>query len=322
MKIRNAIKFAVTGALAAAPIAAFAAAPAAFDNYTQDGAGNITSGTAGCSSLGVNEAGFAQEQCTIGGATYIHTILNDQAGFTDESWVEMGGTGGIADKQTVAETSGTEVFGSTAQLNTGSFEVVGVDTRIGLNQAISDSGAGFAAGFDFAEMNGTLALQGHDGTFVDLTLTSSASDSTYTGTFKFNNFNVEAATITAVDTNQFADANAAAAALSGQRIDQTAVLNDPGASIVQDFAIRERSGKFTAGPGLATGTVTWAAGDLIVDTQIGQAITGAGAFGLHDFANETQGTGTGVDSQTSSNPASFYTPAYTNTSLPDPFAAF
>ncbi len=320
MKLTNSIKIALASSLIAAPMAILAAPPAAFDAYTIDGAGTITSGTAGCSSLGVNEAGFAQEQCVISGKTYIHTILDDQAGFIDENWIEMGGAmGGISDKQTLVETSGTETFSATSKLNTGGFMPMGQmgimtdNVMVSLQQGITDTGAQqFSAGFDFKHGMNMVGMDGYNGKFADLTLTSSAGDTTYTSGFKFENFSIEGATVGDL---------AKAAADQGTRIDQSGTLNDPGASIVQDFSISERSGRYTTEAGSAgTGTITWAAGDLIVNTLLGQEITGAGAFGLHDFANETQGTGTGVDSQTSSAAASFYTPAYTSGA--DPFAAF
>lgn len=330
MKIRNAIKFAATGALAAAPLAAFAGAPASFDNYGVDGSGNITSSVAGCASLGVNEAGFAQEQCSIGGKTYIHTILYDNTGteiFADENYVEMGGTGGgIAAKQALTEFSGSNTFKNTSQLSTGSFFNAGTEARIALDQSVNDSSASqpFDTTFRFREGKigggtdgiglGYSGLQS-DAVITDMQIGMSTGDSTYTAGFDFENKNVEFDTATNTNLGQ-----ADAALVNGTRVDQLGVLNDPGASITQNFSLRERRGAFTTGPGTATGTVTWAAGDSIINTKIGSSVGGAGVFGLHDFANETQGTGTGVDSQTSALPGTFFQPQYTGGA--DPFAAF
>jgi hypothetical protein len=343
MKIRNAVKIAAAAALFAAPVSSFAA-PAvgagAFDNNTLNGDDTITTNSGlTCASAGINEGGFLQEQCVnAAGDTLIHTVLMDGAGFTDESYVQMGassGSSGIADKQSLVETTGGEQFTSNSKLMTGNFEDVGsmASARIHLDQGVNDLGASFATTFAFDERNGDLSIQGHDGTFTDMVIGNSAFDSTYTNTFKFENFNVEAATITSVDTNTYADANAAAAALSGVRLDQTATLSDSGASITQNFSINERHGAFTVAAGNAnhpTASLPWSAGDSIINTMVSQLIgngaTGASAgsmaFGLHDFANESTGAGAGVDSQVSANPADFYTPSYTDTNLADPFAAF
>ncbi len=322
MKLRKAIKSTLTGTILVAPMSLMAAPPAAFDNYSVNGStGAITSSVAGCASTGVDEAGFAQEQCSIGGKTYIHTILYDDTGaekFTDESFIEMGGTGGISDKQTLMETSGTETFKNTAQINTGSFMPMGQmgimsgNVMINLQQDITDTGAqAFSSGFDFKHGMNMVGMDGYNGKFADLTLTSSAGDPTYTSGFKFNNFSVEG--VTMGDT-------AKAAADQGTRIDISGILNDSAASITQNFTLGERHGSFTTMDGTATGTVTWAAGDSIINTQIGQTVGGAGVFGLHDFANETNGLGTGVDSQTSALPGTFFQPLYTDGS--NPFATF
>jgi|GEM_PF-3096530 len=343
MKIRNAVKIAATAALFSAPVSSFAA-PAvgagAFDNNTLNGDQTITTNSGlTCASAGINEGGFLQEQCVNGaGDTLIHTVLMDGAGFTDESYVQMGaasGSSGIADKQSLVETTGGEQFTSNAKLMTGNFEDVGNTTsaRIHLDQGVNDLGASFATTFNFDERNGLVTVQGHDGTFTDMVIGNSAFDSTYTNTFKFENFNVEAASITSFDTAYGADANAVAAGLSGVRVDQFATLSDAGASITQDFTLNERHGKFTVAAGNAnhpTASLPWSAGDSIINTMIGQTIgngatgssAGAMAFGLRDFANESTLTGAGVDSQVSANPASFYTPSYTDTNLADPFQAF
>jgi len=344
MKIRNAVKIAAAAALFAAPVSSFAApavAAGAFGNNTLNGDGTVTSShtTDGltCAGAGINEGGFLQEQCVnAAGNTLIHTVLDDGLGFKDESYVQMGaasGSSGIADKQSLVETLSGEQFTSNAQLMTGNFEDVGNAARIHLDQGVNDLGTSFDTTFNFNEFNGTLANQGHDGTFVDMVITNSAYDSTYSNTFKFNNFNVEAATITNVDTNVYADANAAAAALSGIRLDQSATLSDAASSITQNFSIKERHGAFTVAAGNAnhpTASIPWSAGDSIIQTMVGQLVgngaTGASAasmaFGLKDFSNETTLNAAGVDSFVSANPASFYTPAYTSTALPDPFAAF
>ncbi len=327
MKIRKAIKFAATGALAAAPLAAFAGAPAAFDNYSVNSTtGAITSSVSGCASLGVDEAGFMQEQCVIGGKTYIHTVLYDDTGaeiFSDENFVEMGGTGGIADKQSLTEFAGSQTFTNTSQLNTGSFFTAGTEARISLDQAVTDTGTQhFTTDFAFREGQGGAGSSGigvgpmsSDAVVTSMKINTLVDEATFTGGFSFENRNVEFDT--ASNTNAgLADANA----LNGTRLDQLAVLNDAAASITQNFSLQERHGSFTKMDGTATGSITWAAGDSIINTKIGQQVGGAGVFGLHDFANETNGLGTGVDSFTSAQPGTFFQPQYTDGT--DPFAAF
>jgi hypothetical protein len=345
MKIRNAVKIAAAAALFAAPVASFAAPGVAVGSFgsnslNTDGTISASSGLT-CASAGINEGGFLQEQCVNGaGDTLIHTVLMDGAGFTDESYVQMGassGASGIADKQSLVETVSGEEFTSNSKLLTGNFEDVGsmASARIHLDQGVNDLGASFATTFSFDERNGDVNVQGHDGTFTDMVIGNSAFDSTYTNTFKFENFNVEADSITATDTNVYVDGNAAAAALSGVRLDQTALLSDSASSITQTFAINERHGSFTVAAGNAnhpTASLPWSAGDSIISTMVGQLIgngvTGAGAgsmaFGLRDFAIEggPNAGGAGVDSQVDASPASFYTPSYTDTNLADPFAAF
>jgi len=334
MKLRNTMKFIMSGlTISALPVAVMAAPPAAFDNYTVNGDGTINSGTAACTASGINEGGFTQEQCLIGGKTYIHTILDDTAasGFSDESWIEMGSAmGGISDKQALTETVGTETYTGTSEINTGTFMPMGQmnammgNVMIKLGQNVSDSADGFSTGFDFKHGMNMVAMDGYNGKFADLTLTNNAGDANYTNSFKFNSFTVEGAT-----TGDLAKA----AADQGVRLDIDAALADSSASITQNFTLNERHGKFTIAAGNAnhpTASIPWNAGDSIIRTTVAQLVgngaTGASAaamaFGLNDFANETTLTAAGVDSFVSANPASFYTPAYTDTTLPDPFAAF
>lgn len=346
MKIRNAVKIAAAAALFAAPVTSFAAAAVAaggFDASTLNGNGTITTNHTldglTCAGAGINENGFTQEQCkNAAGDTLIHSVMIDPvSGFNDESYVQMyapTGSSGIADKQHLTETVSGETFTSNAKLMTGNFQDVGsmASARIHLDQSVSNT-TDFNTSFNFDERNGLLTVQGHDGTFTDMVIGNTAYDSTYTNTFKFENFNVEAASITATDTNKYANAAAASLALSGVRLDQSALLSDASSSITQTFKISERHGSFTLGSGQSnhpTSSTAWSAGDSIINTLIGQLVgngaTGSAAaamaFGLHDFSNETTLQGAGVDSQVSANPASFYTPTYANTNLGDPFAAF
>jgi len=101
MKIRKAIKVAVTGTVFALPAVVMAAAPDP-SNFTYDGSDNITatSGALTCSATAGGEAGFLQRQCTDGTDTFIQTVIveNGTEGlFTDSNVIMTGGNNGIAD---------------------------------------------------------------------------------------------------------------------------------------------------------------------------------------------------------------------------------
>jgi uncharacterized Zn ribbon protein len=335
MKIRKAIKYTLAGVVVAAPMVAMAGAPGAgFGQYTRDGAGNITNtglDASNCSSTGVSEADFMQERCSIGGETYIHTIQDSGPGaevFKDESWVKMGSAaGGIASKASLTEVSGGETFTNEAILNTGDFyDDVGITAgygqgRINLSQGVTD-GPDFNNTFDFIEGTGNVTLDGNDATWTDMILTNDVVDTsgTYTGTFKLRNVNVEVDTASA---GQTASAQAMADANNGRAIDVVGNLLDTGASITQLFSLNERQGAYVLDSGTAAGTVSWQAGETIIDLEIGQTVGGAGVFGLHDFTNESdpaQG-GVGVDSFTTADTQSLQSPSY-DTNTNDPFAPF
>jgi len=141
MKIRKAIRMAVAGAAMALPAGAvLAGSPIAFGGWTVNGAGDITATACGTCSITsatpVTDAGFLQRNITIGSKTFIQTIIAEADtaatadtfgswtggnGFADENFVEIGGTGGLSDKQQVFESVGADSFSSDAGLNTGSF---------------------------------------------------------------------------------------------------------------------------------------------------------------------------------------------------------
>lgn len=133
MKIRKAIKVAVTGAVFALPGLVLAAAPNP-NNFTYDGSDNITatSGALTCSATAGGEAGFLQRQCTDGTNTFIQTIIveNGTEGlFTDSNVVMTGGNNGIADVNHINDAG----FDTNAQIQTGTF--IGTDTLgLGTNQ--------------------------------------------------------------------------------------------------------------------------------------------------------------------------------------------
>ena len=149
MKIRKAIKVAVTGAVFALPALTQAAAPNP-TNFTYDGSDNITATSGGltCSATAGGEAGFLQRQCTDGTDTFIQTIIveNGTEGlFTDSNVVMTGGNNGIADINHINDAG----FDTNARIQTGTLgaaDTLGLGTNhlgntvfIDIAQGVTDS---------------------------------------------------------------------------------------------------------------------------------------------------------------------------------------
>lgn len=112
--------------------AAMAAPPVAFNGWSVDNAGVVTSGTAGCTALVVG-AGFHQCQMIVGGKTYIQTIIAegfsaagtglDRLSFRSQDFVQIGAgsTQGLASSMGVKDsvTNPGTTFGTTANILTG-----------------------------------------------------------------------------------------------------------------------------------------------------------------------------------------------------------
>jgi len=320
---------AVAGAAMSIPAGAvLAAAPIAMGGWTVDGAGNITAAACGsCSSTSatpVTDAGFLQRNITIGSKTFIQTIIAEAGdttattdtfgswtggnGFADENFVEIGGTGGLADKQEVQETVGTEVFTSTAGLNTGSFFVAEslanvssetiTNTSILLNQGVSDSAQEFTTTFGYTEGETTAGTDTDVFAITDIRATVNDSANTFASNFAYRNKAFEGGLL-----NQ-----TGATDLAYLKLDANTTLGDP--EIAQEFHLKERSGNGAvtgvgtalATAGSATGsTLGFATGDHIVNLQVGQKVTGGGVFGLNDFVDETASAEMGSDSQANAN---------------------
>jgi hypothetical protein len=117
--------------------AAMGAAPTSFDQWTVTGGSiSATGGTAGCPTgftctTAVTGDGFFQRQISDGSGTYFQTIITDSGvtgnpgtlSFSDESFVQTGNVGGLADKSLTADTSTsgtlTETFSGSTTLLTG-----------------------------------------------------------------------------------------------------------------------------------------------------------------------------------------------------------
>jgi hypothetical protein len=333
MKLRNAIKLVVTGAAltaSASALAIDAGAPSVgVSGISATAGGNHTlTCPAGftCSSSPMTDVGFTQRQITDNstGRTFIQTVLSEgdisgsaitsASGFLDESFVEVGGSGGIIDRQNVEEGTGSgagiaveDTFKSTANIRSGAFRdstTDGITIDQSIAELVTGTGETFNTAFNLTEID--------DANFAGapvsakVTVTSDVGAGDFTSNFTQETFVVE-------------DTSAAAAAAQYKKldVDQT-VLGD----LTQTVALRERTGAAVAGTGGsdAATDADFTAGATIIQLQIGQSVVGAGQFGLHDFVNESAGVAIGIDSLTS-NALPFQTISYDNTGLGDPFAA-
>jgi hypothetical protein len=333
MKLRNAIKLVVTGAAltaSASALAIDAGAPSVgVSGISATAGGNHTlTCPAGftCSSSPMTDVGFTQRQITDNstGRTFIQTVLSEgdisgsgitsASGFLDESFVEVGGSGGIIDRQNVEEGTGSgsgiaveDTFKSTANIRSGAFRdstTDGITIDQSIAELVTGTGETFNTAFNLTEID--------DANFAGapvsakVTVTSDVGAGDFTSNFTQETFVVE-------DT---VNASAVAAQYKKLDVDQNVV-----GDLTQTVALRERTGAAVAGSGGsdAATDADFVAGSTLVDLQIGQSVAGAGQFGLHDFVNETAGVAIGIDSQTSAN-VPFQTISYDNTNLGDPFA--
>lgn len=265
MKIRKAVKMAVTGTVLALPGLASALD---LSSYTYDASDNITAPSLTgmtCSATAGGEAGFLQRQCTDGTDTFIQTIVleNGTEGlFMDNNVVMTGGNNGIADYNIINDpTTGfhqgmkkqTGVFGASDALNLG-VDALGNNWRMVLSQAVTDT---------------------------------SGANETMSSSFGF-----------AEDTADF------------QVIGISQALNNTTAG--EEFSQSFDHAELTAAQDGSTSTgSTFAAGDYVTTSLINQDVVGVGLFSLQDFADETTGLGTGVDSLVSAGP--HYVITYTDT---------
>jgi hypothetical protein len=320
MKLRKAIKLVAAGAAVSAS-ASVMAVPST-GNFTTNGTSVTATCPTGytCSSSPITDVGFMQRQITenSSGRTFIQTITTEgvkatagagftgNTGFSDESFVEIGGGSGVIDEQKIAEqaSSGgvTEDFNSTANIKSGQFRVADQGAIV-LDQMIHEvSSEDFTTSFNLTEMDNS-AFGGN--ITAQVTVGSGIGAGDFTNTFKQTTFNVEDTTGTYTSGNY-------------KKLDiNQEVVGD----LNQTVQLNERTGAaVTEGGGTdATTAVTFNAGDTIVQLQIGQDIVGGGQFGLHDFVNESGGTSVGIDSLVS-NALPFQSVTYTSGG--DPFAAF
>lgn len=114
----------IAPSMAVIPLTANAAAPV-FDSFTNDNGLIVVNCPAGftCETLTFTNDGFAQTQWVdqAGGITYIHTVIDDQAGgYRDESFVRLGSDNGIMSRQTHTENNPSlGLFQNTSSMNIG-----------------------------------------------------------------------------------------------------------------------------------------------------------------------------------------------------------
>jgi len=321
MKLRQAIKMVAAGAAVTASASVLAApSVGGFSSSAGTISASCPSGYT-CSSSPISEAGFFQRQLTEDstGRTFIQTILTEgdqtggviagNSGFSDESFVEVGGGEGLINQQKIAErVTGaiSEDFNSTTNLLLGTFRPTDANA-IDITQTIIESdsvvGDSFGAGFRLQEADAS-AFGGNITAKVQLYADVLSGE--FTSAFAMETYVVE-------------DTGGTYASAGYKTLDVDQNVNT--ADIVQDVAFRERTGAAVTSSGYTTGGGSFSAGDTMIKLEIGQTVTGAGQFGLDDFANESTGTAVGIDSLTSAG-VPFQSAHYgTNTNGADPFAA-
>lgn len=232
--------------------------PIAFGGYTIDATSRIITPTcvAPATSCVVTMSGadFLQRTVTVGGVDYIQTIVTGNVSgtapnsgvFADENFVRMGSvTGGIAGRQTISATDAQGVvFTSTAGLDTGWAAVDG-NNRVVLQQGLDNT--------------------------------------TATGINSTNRF---------ISNFGFSQDTTTAGAIVGKSLD---IGQDVGIAQVstdtdkQLFVLRQRSGTFTPAAGTfeltggSGGPVTFAQGNSVQVTWIGQQVSMGGGLGAQTF---------------------------------------
>ena len=310
MKLRKAIKAAVAGA-AIAPVVAMAASPIGFGSWTDNGSGitvdcktgagfACTSGT----TEGDSEESFLQRQISdSNGNVFIQTIVTGDGGeVSDESFVKMGGTGGVADQAKISSTEGGTNFDSTSNILTGEF-FTGSDKGLDFTQDLSKSDANttFTAGFNYSEQDASVILAGtmSSGLYAKTTLTGFVSDAEGMDA-TFTQTEIEVIEADAGETVT-AEAQYSKGLYVSNNIDDSA-SSEP---MTQDFLIREAEGTqvvtntTTLSGSLSTsGDVTAANGGAFESFQLNQDVAG-GSFATEQYFNTTEGGGGGSNDEDS-----------------------
>ncbi len=262
-------------------------------------------------STAITDAGFIQVQLTDNatGEQYFQTIITDAsttAGnpntFADESFVKMNAVeGGLANQQKISSFEGgtagstTPLLDSTVELKTGDFganmmnqaTTGGANLKVYINQGVTDGKIGgfssdmtFKHGMQMVPTSAGMKM----GMFAMLGVNQSTPDADFTSTFRFNQLSYE-------DMNENESVTASMNALNaktGLHIATDVGLGDP--SSIQNFQLDQVFGQAVSTSGTVTmvggdgagSTTSWAAGGVLMSTQVQQAVSGAGVFGFQD----------------------------------------
>jgi hypothetical protein len=318
MKLRKAIKLAAAGTMFGMTTAAMAVP--SVGNFTTDSSDTISATCPSgytCAATPITDAGFFQRVLTetATGRKFIQNILTEgvttdggvtfagDSGFSDENFVEMGGTGGIISRQSLAESDGIETFKSTAVNNAGAFRVSD-QVGIQIDQSVVENalnGETMSTTFQLLEMDE--AAKGGNVT-AQTTITGAVGSGEFSGDFTMVTYVVEDTTGTYTSADY-------------KKIDVNATLLG---DVEQTVSLRERTGASVLAGSMtpdAGSNGSWSNSDTVINLIISQTTAGAGVFGLNDFANETTGGANGIDSFSDANAAAFQVPATTGA---DPFA--
>lgn len=256
MNVRSAIKtLTLAGAASVIAVPGVVLAAPSLGNWSASG-GTISGCPSGatCTTL-VSEDGFLQQQVELGGTTYFQTVVTDSGvtgndanlDFASETFVEQisGGSanGGVLGRLTVNSVDGGgNGMTSQADLATGNF-AGGSGAGILINQAVTDGGSSSTANDDFSStllLNRQLDTDGNQ-TGTDLALAQDVG-----------------LDLSGSQTGDFDKTSFALRRVSGSASDTAGSVTLPtGAGSTTTFG----------------GTLSWAAGDDVIVTWVGQRIS-------------------------------------------------
>lgn len=274
MKLRNAIKYAVVGSLAAAPGLAAAAPFTDFGNFTYDTSTNTVTST--LTSLACTELedgdDFLMEECTDGTNTYFRTIVTGVSGrsgqlnFSSESLVVEGFGGpnnGLAHQAFVDGGPADQ----TVTINTGDHFTPTNGAEIKISQSLVEGGENFTSNFDYEEGFVQGATTNDTASYEGLTIDQDIAQSGMTNTFDLSEtaYDDQTGTLTSLTDSE-----------------NLSIFVDIGSTFSLDEGIAGASGTATLVDGT---TIAYSVGDDLDAIEISQ--TAGPDFTLGEFANLT-----------------------------------
>ncbi len=319
MKIRKAIKMAVTGAALTAPMmmvmvgdamatAHTGALPSSmFGNWSVDTSAdqlNVDCPTGyTCATASVTDTGFMQRTITkVGGAQdgseYVQTIISDvsnttgdsfgnQTGntfFGDENFIKMNGLGGLSGQSMLKDATGSQgVFTAQTNLNAGD-EFMTMQNTSDAGSMGDGSMVELQQGIVDTANEFQSRFQFDHGMAMDGAMGSKFA---VIGIDDFANDTANGFTSGFQFQNKVVEGDTALAATFDAKLQDITMMLDP-ADITQEFSVKTREGAATgngASQFSSAPTVTFTAGDSIYQMDLGQSVTGAGDFGITEFKN-------------------------------------